>query len=194
MGLFGELWFLEFWLSPIDAAVLEAWTGPSGDRHDFKWVAASVEIKSTRVRSDGAAKHRISNLDQLAAPEQGQLYLFSLRAIVDPIGTHSLRGSIDRIRGRLSSRPELLHAFDGRLASAGYTPAGDRYDRGIRIVAEELYCVTEGFPRLDRNSFQEGVPNGIDGIAYTLDLVACEPWRMATAPGAESRELRATLT
>jgi hypothetical protein len=80
VGLFGELWFLEFWLEPVDASALGAWTGPTGDRHDFKWRAASVEVKATRARSDGAAKHRISTLDQLEDPEQGELYLFSLRA------------------------------------------------------------------------------------------------------------------
>ena len=37
----------------------------------------SIEIKGTRVRSDGPARHRIASLDQLADPETGQLLLFS---------------------------------------------------------------------------------------------------------------------
>jgi hypothetical protein len=194
IGLFGELWFLEFWLAPIDAAVLAAWAGPRGDRHDFKWPAASVEIKATRVRSDGAARHRISSLDQLEAPEQGELYLFSLRATPDPIGAHSLRSSVDRLRDGLSARPELLQDFDERLAAAGYSPAyGEQYGAGLRVAAEELYRVSDGFPRLDSTSFRAGVPNGVDRISYTLDLVACEPWRVATAPGSASNELRATV-
>lgn len=195
LGLFGELWFLEFWLAPIDSAVLAAWAGPRGDRHDFKWPAASVEIKTTRVRSDGAARHRISSLDQLEAPEQGALYLFSLRATPDPIGAHSLRSSVDRLRDGLSGHPELLHDFDERLAAAGYSPAhGEQYGGGLRVVAEELYRVSDGFPRLDSTSFSAGVPNGVDRISYTLDLVACEAWRVATAPGAASDELRATVS
>jgi hypothetical protein len=195
VGLFGELWFLEFWLPPIDAAVLRAWTGPAGDRHDFKWTAASVEVKATRVRSDGAAKHRISSLDQLEAPEQGQLHLFSLRATVDPIGSHSLNASVDRLRATLAARPELLHQFDERLGLLGYNPSHrQHYDTPLRVIAEELYRVDEGFPRLIPDSFPDGVPNGVDDIAYTLDLMACAPWRVATAPSAEARQLRTTLS
>lgn len=195
VGLFGELWFLEFWLEPIDAVVLNAWTGPTGDRHDFKWAAASIEIKATRARSDGAAKHRVSRLDQLEDPDRGQLYLFSLRATPDPIGKHSLTASVERIRDTLSDEPQLLHAFDERLGLLGYNPAHrQHYDTALRVVAEELYRVEDDFPRLTQDSFPSGVPNGVDDIAYTLDLVACAKWRIATAPGPESRELRATLS
>ncbi len=196
VGLFGELWFLEFWLEPIGAAVLGAWTGPLGDRHDFKWPAASVEVKATRARSDGSATHRISTLDQLEDPEQGRLYLFSLRVSPDPIAAHSLNASIERIRGTLFAHAELLHEFDERVARLGYSPAHrERYDAPLRVVAEELYRVDDDFPRLTRDSFVDGeVPTGVDRIGYSLDLVACAPWRVATAPGAESRRLRQSLT
>jgi Putative PD-(D/E)XK family member, (DUF4420) len=195
IGLFGELWFLEYWLDPVDTATLRAWTGPAGDRHDFKWPTASVEVKATRARSDGAAKHRISSLDQLDPPEQGQLYLFSLRVTLDPIAANSLNGSVDRIRESLAARPELLHAFNERLGLLGYNPAHrTQYDKRFRVVAEELYRLDEGFPRLSGDSFPAGVPAGVDEIAYTLDLAACAPWRIATAPGEVARQLRATLT
>jgi hypothetical protein len=196
VGLFGELWFLEFWLDPIDVAVLRAWTGPRRDRHDFKWPAASVEVKATRARSDGSASHRISTLDQLEDPAQGQLYLFSLRVSPDPIAAHSLNASIERIRRTLSAHAELLHEFDERVATLGYSPAQrERYDTPFRVVAEELYRVDAEFPRLTRNSFIDGaVPTGVGGIGYSLDLAACAPWRVATAPGAEAHRLRQGLS
>jgi hypothetical protein len=196
VGLFGELWFLEFWLEPIDAAVLRAWTGPERDRHDFKWAAASVEVKATRARSDGSASHRISTLDQLEDAEQGQLYLFSLRVSPDPIAAHTLNASIERIRRALSDRAELLQGFDERIATLGYSPVHrDRYDTPFRVVAEELYRVDSAFPRLTRNSFANGVvPTGVDRIGYSLDLVACAAWRVATGPGAESHALRRGLS
>lgn len=195
VGLFGELWFLEFWLNPIDIAVLRGWTGPERDRHDFKWPAASVEVKTTRARSDGSASHRISTLDQLENPEQGQLYLFSLRVTPDPLAAHSLNASVERIRRTLSDRAELLHEFDTRVAVLGYSPAQrERYDTPLKVVAEELYRVDVDFPRLTNASFVRGtVPSGVDAISYSLDLVACAPWRIASAPGAESRQLREGL-
>jgi hypothetical protein len=194
VGLFGELWFLEFWLDPIDPRTLTAWTGPEADRHDFKWPDASVEVKATRARTDGAATHRISSLDQLEDPAQGDLYLFSLRVSPDPIAMHSLNGSVERIRKSLSERSEVLHLFDERLGTLGYSPAHrDLYDTPFRVVAEELYRVDDGFPRLTAGMFDDGVPAGVDSIAYTVDLAACKPWRVATAPGIESRRLRESL-
>ncbi len=196
LGLFGELWFLEFWLDPIDATTLQAWTGPSHDRHDFKWPAASVEAKTTGTAGDGPATHRISTLDQLEDPERGELYLFSLRTRRDPIAAHSLNTSIERIRRTLTPHPELLHTFDGRLSDAGYSPAHrEMYDIAIRVVSEELYKISPGFPRLTRESFVDGVvPAGIDQICYSLDLAACTAWQVATAPGTESRRLRHSLS
>lgn len=38
-----------------------------------------------------------------------------------------------------------------------------------------------------------GVVAKVDDIAYTLDLVACAEWRLATSPGHESRALRRSL-
>jgi hypothetical protein len=194
VGLFGELWFLEHWMKPITADVLNSWAGPSRDRHDFKWFAASVEVKSTRVRTDGAAKHQISNLDQLDDPEEGELYLFSLRVVDDPIGQHSLRLSVDRIRASFAGDPLLLHKFDEQIARYGFTPGEHTHsDKTLRVVAEELYRVSEGFPRLTPSSFPDGVPSGVDGISYSLDLVACEPWRVGTSPDSVAEVLRASL-
>lgn len=196
LGLFGELWFLEFWLGGVSDETLATWRGPYGDRHDFTWPGASVEVKGTRVRSDGAAEHRISTLDQLENPEQGTLHLFSLRVRPDTVATHSLVASIDRLRGSLAGNPGLLVEFDERLGRVGYSPAHrDKYATTLRVVAEELYEVTGEFPRLTLQSFAGGVPAGIDDIAYTLDLAACEGWRIATkSSDAAARTLRMSLT
>jgi hypothetical protein len=194
IGLFGELWFIEYWLAPVDVAVLCAWTGPDGDRHDFKWPRASVEVKATRASSDGSAKHRISRLDQLEDPEQGTLHLFSLRVSVDKIGGHSLNQSIGRLRAQLAKSPDLLAAFDERIGLLGYNPAhAQHYDVPLRVVGEELYRVEDGFPRLISSTFSS-LPSGVDDISYTLNLAACRDWLLATKPGAESRQLRSSLT
>lgn len=194
IGLFGELWFMEFWLGPVDADVLDAWTGPVGDRHDFKWPRASIEVKATRVKSDGPARHRISRLDQLEDPGSGTLHLFSLRVAIDEIGGHSLNRSIARLREQLATAPELLASFEERIGIVGYSPAhAHHYEVPLRVVGEELYRVDGKFPRLTADSFPDGLPAGIDNIGYTLDLAACGDWRIATKPGPESGSLRSSL-
>ncbi len=183
VGLFAELWFLEYWLGPVTERAVTAWTGPARDRHDFKSSAASVEVKATRARADGSAAQRITSLEQLEPPEVGRLYIFSLKATPDAIGGHSLAKSVDRLHAALSSSPDTLRALDEQLGRAGYSPAGtDAYDVRMRITAEELYEVREDFPCLTHDSFVDGVPVGVDRISYTLNLAACGEWRIATSP------------
>jgi Putative PD-(D/E)XK family member, (DUF4420) len=194
VGLFAELWFLEHWLAPLDRDVVEAWAGPLGERHDVRWEAASVEVKATAVSTDGAAVHRITSLDQLTDPVQGVLHLFSMRVTPDAMGQHSLNRSVDRLSARLAAQPEVLLLFEERLARVGYSPAQrELYDDRLRVRAEELYRVEGAFPRLTAAAFAGGLPPGVDHLTYTLDLAACAPWRVATAPGTVSKDLRATL-
>lgn len=188
LGLLGELWFLDRW-APFPGAI-ETWRGPAGDRHDFVSPSVSVECKATAVRSDGSALHEISSLDQLDEPATGVLYLFSVQAIADVNAGNSLPALIERIRSRLSARPDLLGQVDQRLSQAGWSHAGaDRHQQPYRIVAEELYGVRDGFPRLTRATFVDGVPAGVDGVSYTLDLAACQPWRKARRPDEASQVL-----
>jgi hypothetical protein len=181
LGLFGELWFIDRW-APFPA-VLATWLGPTGSRHDFVSPAVSVEVKATRIRSDGPVRHRITSLDQLDDPESGVLFLFSLSVVPDPIASNSLPVLIARLRARLDSETELLELLDRRLAAAGWTPAAaERHAQPFRVTAEELYAVRPDFPRLVRASFPVGLPVGVDQLTYTVDLAACQAFRVARQP------------
>ncbi len=181
VGLFGELWFIDRWAPFPD--VIDTWVGPTGHRHDFSARAISVEVKATQISSDGPSRHRITSLDQLALPETGSLYLFSLQLIRDPNAGNTLPGLIARVRGRLASRPDLIGTLDQRLGQAGWSPAhADLHTQPYRIGAEEFYQIDEGFPRLVRESFVGGIPTGVDDVVYTLDLAACRSWRIAVHP------------
>ncbi len=191
LGLFGELWFIDRWAPFPD--VLDRWLGPAGYRHDFIAVDVSVEVKATRVQSDGAVRHRIANLDQLSPPETGSLYLFSLQAVADPNAGNTLPGLVARLRSRLAHDPELINLLDQRLGQAGWSPAqSDRHLQPYRIVSEELYRVDDGFPRLTRESFAGGIPAGVDDIGYSIALAACSSWRVAVQP-AQATDLLAAL-
>ncbi len=182
LGLFAELWFLERWLGLPQGVA--AWVGPTGNRHDFVTAAASVEAKGTRIRSDGAATHRIASLDQLDDPESGQLWLFSLRVVPDPLAANTLPGVVQRVIDGLGAHPDALLTLRERLAQAGWTPAhASRYQQRWRVVAEELYRVSAGFPRLTRRTFPQGLPAGVGDVTYTIDLAACAAFRAANAPG-----------
>ena len=80
--------------------------------------------------------------------------------------------------------PDALRMLNDKLAACGYSPVDvDNYDRQLRVLAERLFVVREGFPRLTMNSFSPQLPVGIGGILYELSIAACNPWLVATMPG-----------
>lgn len=183
LGLFGELWFLYRWMGKVSVTSLARWQGPQGSRHDFQWPTASVEAKTAASGAGAAPIHFIANLDQLADPEVGQLYLFSLHVSDDALAANSLPVLIERITTALSDDTDAIALFSERVAKAGYNPAqAARYARPLRVLSEDLYRVGDTFPRLTRASFRAGPPSGIGNICYTLSMNACVPWRIASSP------------
>jgi hypothetical protein len=183
LGLFGELWFLERWMS-LPAGV-RRWLGPERARHDFQWDDASVEVKTSRSGGDGAPVHRIASLDQLADPERGRLWLFSLHVTRDVLAANTLPALVSRVELALAAHPAEHAAFMDHLASCNYSPAhADRYDRRWRILSEQLYSVEGGFPRLLVGRFAGGLPAGVRDVSYTLDMAACANWCIADRPSA----------
>lgn len=184
IGLFGELWFISRWLGPVTSSVIDHWQATLGARHDLQWPAASVEIKTAVTSAEGEPVHQITNLDQLADPEHGELYLFSLQVREDALSTNTLHSLVDRIASDLDEDFQGLTAFNDKLAVRGYTPADTQHAaRPFRILAERLYCVAEGFPRLNVASFQPaGIPLGIKNVTYSIDLANCSQYLLATSP------------
>lgn len=182
LGLFAELWFLEQWVSPTPENV-EAWTGSEASRHDFQWPDISVEVKATARRADGAIVHTIQHLDQLANPETGVLFLFSLRVVRDRLAGNTLPAVVERCSERLRGRAHVREAFLRKVALRGYSPAHRRlHETPYRILDESLYEVANEFPRLTSNSFPTGLPPGISEVSYKLDMAVCTPWLRGTGP------------
>ena len=183
LGLTGELWFMRRWLSPVNAEVVGRWQATEDARHDFQWADVSVEVKTTASRTPGPL-HSISSLDQLDNPEQGQLFLFSLQVNEDALAANSLHSLVGGLVTGLQYDFQALTSLNDKLASRGYNPA-DRAApaRKFRVLAERLYRVDEGFPRITRATFRpDGLPSGVVAIGYTIDLAACQQWLVAAGP------------
>lgn len=182
LGLFAELWFLHRWEGG-GAGAIEAWTASTGSRHDFQWPDRSVEVKATGRRADGAVLHRIQHLDQLADPEEGALYLFSLRVVRDELAHNTLPAIIDRITEGLRGNPQAKGDLARKLGERGYSPAfRRRHETPYRILGEHMYRVGPGFPRLTAESFVGGLPAGIANVSYLIDMATCDPWLVVTSP------------
>jgi hypothetical protein len=128
--------------------------------------------------------HRVNSLDQLAGKPGQELYLFSLHAIEDAQASNSLALLVDEIRRGLAADPMASDEFLRKLALYGYSPAhNERYSRGVRVLAERLFHVRAGFPRLTRDSFPGGLPGGVTDVQYVLDVSACEAFLVSRSGG-----------
>ncbi|MFB7442255.1 PD-(D/E)XK motif protein [Streptomyces mirabilis] len=182
LALFAELWFLVRWAG-VTPAHIDAWTASEGSRHDFQWPNTSVEVKATARGGDAGSVHTIRSLDQLAAPESGDLCLFSLRVTRDQLANNTLPKLIDRVAADLADHPGARERFLRRVGKRGYSPAQRKvHEIPYRVVDESLYQVTDDFPCLTRDSFPDGLPGGVVRVSYDLDLTACGPWLLSTNP------------
>ena len=183
VGLFAELWFLQSWLLPqidkLDA--ITHWRGPFLSRHDFEWSERSIEVKATTNAESRV--HRIHGIEQLS-PINEKLFLFSLRLREEQSSNFTLPNIIESCRAEIKDNTEASSKFENILAIAGYSSAYDEeYSKlKFRIVDEKLYEVTDSFPHLTKNSFIEGVSNGISMIEYTINLDGYDHLCIAKSP------------
>ncbi|MBZ9784272.1 PD-(D/E)XK motif protein, partial [Pseudomonas sp. REP124] len=100
IGLFGELWFLQYWLVPSVglSRSIDMWRGPLGARNDFESQGVGIEIK-TSSKVNGV--HIINGVEQLLEPIDGVLFLFSLIVREEASSKVSLPNLIEFIRMNL---------------------------------------------------------------------------------------------
>lgn len=183
LGLFGELWFLSRWLGGCLPAGETGWQGPMHSRHDFQFSVCSFEVKTTAGAVAAGPVHRVHGLEQLDDPEAGRLFLFSLHVVEDSLASNGLIAIVDQIERQLEASPAAVDSFRTKLASMGFSPGhADHYRHHLRIIAEVLYTVSDGFPRLTRASFPGGLPSGVQDITYSLDMAHCKQWLISTTP------------
>lgn len=166
VGLVGELLILNRLLD-ISTSGWRAWSGPSGDRHDFRRGNTSLEIKATAQA--GKQSVVINGLEQLEPPDNGSLHL--LRLVLEPVHAGSLN-----IYGLASSalkkadEPSLLKKLFAAVGCEDFDkPRWNRHS--FRIQSESFYEVRDGFPRLTSSMLSNSAAHaGISAISYSIDL------------------------
>ena len=173
-GLFGELWFLNRWLDAgaDPAHCLTAWTGPGGSIHDFQLPDRAVELKTTSAVNPQTIQ--ISNERQLDDSDLAHLWLWLLTLDVRPTGGQSLNELIDTLLDKLSASPTRQNQFRLKVYQAGYQPIHKHlYDTPTYTLRrEQVFQVSEGFPRLRLDN----LPTGVSSVRYAVALVACQPF------------------
>jgi hypothetical protein len=171
VGLFGEVYFLRYWLLPkFGKIVVLSWEGPDNARHDFVLADKSFEVK-TSASSKGHV-HQVNSINQLADPQSGFLYLFSFCIRENEISELSLTSIIEECRNFLGKDSETLSAFDLMLGKSGYSEffREDYGKRRYENIDTELFRVDYSFPKITIESFIQKPPQEIEQIRYVLNL------------------------
>jgi len=165
-GLIGELVILER-LTSVRPDALDGWTGPSGQRYDFRHGDIAIEVK-TSLRSD-SSRVVIHGPEQLLPPEEGLLYLAHVR--IAPVASGSL--SVAALHRTIIENGADEIVLDDRLAELGCRDARADEWNAISFVFEglDVYAVETGFPSITPASFSGGVlPVGVVALSYEIDL------------------------
>jgi len=168
-GLFGELWFLYYWLSPIvglDTAV-KMWKGPLGARHDFEGLIFAVEVKSSLQKD---ATYRISGLTQLERPESGKLFFATFKFHPDVSAENSLLKLVSLIKKHISRKG--LASFDELLLRYGWGAYDDIHAAEFSLQCElsHVFEVDDHFPKLVRSMLLENISPLVGEITYSISV------------------------
>lgn len=184
IGLFGELWFMNEWLSGPTADRLDAWAGgASSALHDFAWSRAHVEVKASAANLPPT--HTVGSLDQLESIQDKSLFLFSLTTRRDDAVGTRLQDLYADYRSALDSDPER-YRLDELVANRGFRPDDPQNDRFRYVVVDNggrLFEVRDGFPRIVRASFAAaGPPTGVGRVTYEIELSGFDEFESGYRP------------
>lgn len=171
-GLFAELMWLKHILEAgIDAfRAVSAWKGCERAYHDYDFNGHVVEVKSTKTKEPRSVV--ISNERQLDDRGLSSLYLYTLSINQADGGGITLPEQVEYLRNLLGKEAIALSEFRGKLISAGYLDRDAwRYKHHYIVMAEDLFKVIDGFPRIIK------IPAGVGDIRYRVLLSSCEPFR-----------------
>ena len=173
MGLIGEMLFLKDEMIPMygtDKAI-DSWTGPEKTSKDFSIDSIWYEVKAVSAGKDAVC---ISSIEQLDSNVDGCLAVYKLEKMspgYDGVKLSSLANEIMT----LISNDFYKEMFARKLMSYGFDWSSD-YDNFVYSQSSfAKYIVSEGFPRIMRNSI--ALP--IVKVQYELMLSNIEEFKQS---------------
>lgn len=173
-GLIGELLFLNDCIDKHgEDAALDEWVGPEGADQDFNFAKGWAEVKATIIAGTSV---QVSSLQQLDRSDEGILVVYFLdKTSSSGSGTISLNEAVKKVSSKISLQKNK-DLFELKLAKNGYqSKNADEYSSyRFKLAEKRMYCVSNEFPRLTKNS----VPSAVVETQYKIDLPSIETFRM----------------
>jgi hypothetical protein len=163
-GLVAELLQLER-LVTLDPRAVQLWFGPDRDRHDFRGGQDAIEVKSARRQGGNVT---INGLEQLASPAGGSLLLRRYVLEPSPGGADSVAAIWRRLLAVGAPSSDLLDRLKAMECPDPDAPGWNQV--AFNLEGSDTFRVADGFPRLTRSSFAQGVPAGVSDVTYAIDL------------------------
>ena len=169
-GLFGELFVLKSFVqksAPVNVNdVLNSWTGPYDQGHDFVFDDKDIEVKTKDLTKISI---RISNEHQLDNLIGKRLELLILSVDNDLVEGCSIADIVHDIRALvinlLGDTSILLKAINQKGLTLKNIHDYDNFR--FRPVKKFLYdCLTDGFPKL----IKDNLPKPINNVTYDINL------------------------
>lgn len=175
-GLYGEGYFLrEFLNNSTDRNYcLKSWLGPERSIQDFQYTNWAVEVKTTH--GNNHQKIHITSERQLDDSIIDNIFLYHLSLDVREGNGESLNHLIKQIKELLNDHTLALNLFKLKLLESGYydTHHSLYEERGYTIRQENIYRVSENFPRITESQ----IPTGVGDVRYSIVLSESEEWRI----------------
>jgi len=165
-GLFGELWWIRRMVNKgvAQSTAIKAWKGCERGYHDFDLMGHVVEVKTTMTKEP--RKVQISNERQLDETGLKNLHLYVLTLIKNDFTGETLPELVTFLKTILSGLSAIK--FEHSLREAGYLNFHEElYTSSYTVQREELFHVTDGFPRIVT------IPQGTGDLGYSVLLAAC---------------------
>jgi len=168
-GLFGELWFLRWYLLPVGSGTVDAWMGPKMAPQDFHLPGLAIEVKTTTSKQH--QKLRISGERQLEISASLRIIIFHISLDAHRDTGLSLVELVAGIRAQLATTPLALATFNEGLLEAGYLDVhAQRYGRTGYIERERHFFEVRGdFPRIVGTDLRAGVGD----VFYSISVAEC---------------------
>ena len=172
VGLVGELLVLGALINFRGPEALHYWRGPDRDKHDFRFDAREIEVKTT---TGAKPVHWIHGLEQLEASEGCELELLSVRlARTAGEGGISLKGLTCEILNKLSASARESELFNECINKVVGPARLDQADSHFVLrTSPKAFPVTGEFPRLRKDTIVAALADAASRICdvhYLLDI------------------------
>jgi len=173
IGLFGELLLVDDFVALNGPAAVASWTGPQGERHDFRIGKLEFEVKTTAGRR---RIHTVNGLNQ-AEPSTGCELSFLSVQLAKTAGSDgsTLPDLVSKVEGKLRVDENSRQMFRQFLDRVGYHDSDSlSYEQKWKLAsAVKLVPVDSAFPAITSLSMANALRNTfsrLEAISYDVNL------------------------